>query len=100
MKKLFKRLNDSEFIHKYVAPVVKLVISFIPAGRPFLDVVVSAGKALWDDKNKDGKFQLNELRWEYIGGLIAVALLLRFDIIEKTDLIAIAEFILSLLGGE
>ena len=80
--------------------MVKTAVGFIPGGRPALDIITSIPKAVYEDKNKDGKIQLNEIRWEYIGGIIAMGVLMRFDLVSKADLVNAAEVILTLLGGE
>lgn len=98
MKKLFKKLKDSKVI-KALKPVVKTVAGFLPGGRPALDVLTSSASALWEDKNNDGKVQLNEIKWEYIAGIIAMAILMRFEVVTKADLLNAAEVILTLLGG-
>ena len=91
MKKLFKKLKDSK--------VIKSVIDLAADSLPFGTTARNLVKNLWKDENNDGKIQFNEVRWDLIGGLVGIAILLRFDIISVEGLTSAANIILKVLGG-
>lgn len=91
MKKIFKKLKESKIINS----IIDLAADSLPFGTTARKVVSN----LWTDKNDDGKIQFKEIRWDLIGGLIGIAVLLRFDIITVEGLTSAANMILKVLGG-
>ena len=91
MKKKFK---DTK-----VGKVLKFGVNLAADSLPFGTTAKNIVSNLWSDKNEDGKIQFGEIRWDLIGGLIGIAVLLRFEIITVEGLTQAANVILKVLGG-
>lgn len=99
MKKLFKRIKESKVIKKFVGPAVGVLADGFPFGTTILKGFTGAAGVVWEDKNQDGKVQLSEINWTYASTFIAVALLIRFDIVPVKVLLEAARVMLTLVGG-
>ncbi|MDA1120884.1 MAG: hypothetical protein O2887_10420 [Bacteroidetes bacterium] len=91
MKKKFKNTK----VGKILGSVVNLAADSLPFGTTVKNIFSS----LWIDNNEDSKIQFGEIRWDLIGGLIGIAVLLRFEIITVEGLTQAANVILKVLGG-
>jgi len=99
MKKLFNKLKDSKVVKKFIGPVIETIADIVPFGGVALKAVKGVANNIYEDKNKDGKVQLNEINWSYAATFFVIVLLLRFEIVSVDILLEAAKIILELVGG-